>query len=143
MKLVVDSNVLFTFFWKNSIFNALSIKQELELFSPVFALKEIDKYSSEISKKTKLSQSVFKDLRKALMERVGFIPLEAYSSILKQAPNIIKNLSKEEYEELINDIDFLALALKLNCPIWSNDKLFKKQSKITVFSTEEIILLFE
>ena len=39
-------------------------------------------------------------------------------------------------EELIfsEEIHLFALALKLNCPIWSNDKLLKNQNKIATIS---------
>ena len=139
MRLVVDTNVLLTFFWKNSAFNSISIKQELELFSPVYALEEINKHSSEILTKAKLSQKEFKKIRNEFALRVEFIPLEEYSSFLKKAFLLTNNLLKNELIEFSNDIDFFALALKLDCAIWSNDKLFKKQPKIKVFNTKEVI----
>jgi predicted nucleic acid-binding protein len=39
------------------------------------------------------------------------------------------------------DIPCFALALALNSPIWSNEKEFKNQSKIKVFSTSDIVNL--
>ena len=33
---------------------------------------------------------------------------------------------------------YFALALKLNCAIWSNDKKLKEQNKIQVCSTHEL-----
>ena len=42
------------------------------------------------------------------------------------------------------DIPCFALALALNSPIWSNEKEFKSQSRIKVFSTSDIVnLLFK
>ena len=41
------------------------------------------------------------------------------------------------------DTSYFALALKLNCPIWSNDKKLKEQNKIKIYSTEEIVKFFE
>jgi predicted nucleic acid-binding protein len=38
-----------------------------------------------------------------------------------------------------DDIDFTALALKLDCPLWSNDKELKQQTVVKVFSTSELI----
>ena len=111
MLLVADSNVLFTFFWGGSVFRKLSLKQDLRLFSPELALSEIAKYLSEIIDKTGISKEEFCKLRKELIIRVNFVPFE----------------------------DFFALALKLNCPLWSNDALLKKQSKVTVFTTKELI----
>ena len=54
-----------------------------------------------------------------------------------------EQLTKKEYTEFVKDIDFFALAVKIGCPIWSNDKLFKKQSEVLVFTTIEIIELFD
>jgi predicted nucleic acid-binding protein len=42
------------------------------------------------------------------------------------------------------DIPCFALALALNSPVWSNEKEFKSQSKIKVFSTSDMVnLLFK
>jgi len=41
------------------------------------------------------------------------------------------------------DTPFLALAMQLNCPIWSNDKHFKEQQVAEVYTTSEIIDLIE
>jgi predicted nucleic acid-binding protein len=37
------------------------------------------------------------------------------------------------------DDPYFALALSLNCPIWSDEKAFKKQSKVKVYSTSELL----
>ena len=42
-----------------------------------------------------------------------------------------------------NDTQYFALALKLNCPIWSNDKKLKEQSEIKVLNTSELIELLK
>lgn len=41
----------------------------------------------------------------------------------------------------ISDTEYFALALKLKCSVWSNDKKFKKQDKVKVYSTNELIKL--
>jgi|SRR3989344_1176384 len=143
MKFVVDTNVLLTFFWSKSIFKKLSIKQGLKLYSPEYALEEINKYIEEILKKTKLSKDEFIRLRRELAIIVEFVPLEEYHQFLKQVEILSKNLSNSEKIEFLDDIDFLALALKMNCSIWSNDKLLKKQEKINIFNTKEIINLMD
>ena len=54
---------------------------------------------------------------------------------------------KKAYKELRNidekDTPFLAFALQMGCPIWSNDHHLHQQSKITVYNTEELVDLFE
>ncbi len=142
MKLVVDSNVLFTFFWKDSVFRNL-LDTPVQLFSPEYALEEINRYSSEIMKKTSVSKDRFKKLKQELALKVEFISLEEYSPSFPEALKIASKFSKHEYKEFVKDIDFFALALMLGYPIWSNDKLFKKQPKVLVFNTKEIIELLD
>ena len=141
MRFVVDSNVLFTFFWKNSVFEEISSKEKIELFSPEFALEEVNKYSSEIMKKSGLTKNEFEKRKKELIEKVEFISLNEYSDFFKQAESLAKTFSAAGKAEFLKDIDFFALALRLSCSIWTNDKLFKKQSRITVLSTKEMIEL--
>lgn len=130
MELVVDTNILYSFFWKNSLTRKLLMKMGLELFSPEFALEEINLHISDILKKTGISEEEFKQIRKDLAIAVSFIPLEEYSELLKQASKISPDSE---------DIDFLALALKLKLPLWSNDAELKKQNKVVIFSTSELL----
>ena len=37
------------------------------------------------------------------------------------------------------DVLYFALALKLRCGIWSNDKKLKTQNKIKIYSTEDLL----
>ncbi len=131
MKFVVDTNVLMTFFWSDSFTKGLLIDQDFEFFAPEYALEEINKNISEILEKTGISSEKFRELRKDLAICVEFIPLPEYSEFLKLASSIP---NKE-------DIDFVALALKLRLPVWTNDRQFKKQHLVKVFTTEEIVKL--
>jgi len=40
-------------------------------------------------------------------------------------------------------ISYIALALKLNCPIWSNDTDLKQQDRIKVYNTKELLEEFK
>ena len=130
MQLIIDTNILFTYFWKSSFTRRILMSQNLSLFSPEFALKEINKYKSEIMKKTNITEEEFNTIRYDLAIAVQFIPLEEYSKVLKDAIKITPDP---------NDIDFIALAMKFKLPIWSNDSLLKKQNKILAFSTDELL----
>ena len=92
-------------------------------------------------KKTSVSKEQFKKLKQEMALKVEFISLEKYSPLFRKILSIASKLPKHEYEEFGKDIDFFAFALALDCPVWSNDKLFKKQSKVLVFNTKEIIEL--
>ena len=130
MKLVVDSNVLFTYFWKLSFARQFLMRQELRLCSPEYALEEVNRHKSEIKKKTSLSEEEFKALCNELAIAVEFVPSNAYEDMLAKAGQISPDP---------NDVDFFALALKLNVPLWSNDALLKKQSVVRICSTEDLL----
>jgi|SRR3989344_1323309 len=132
MKFVVDTNVLFTQFWKDSFTKELFKDPRLELYSPEFALEEIKYHIQEIIDKTAISKEEFIRLRLELTSLIEFIPLLEYSEKLKEVQRFIPDVS---------DIDFFALAIDLGCPVWSNDAELKKQNKVEVFTTEEIIRL--
>jgi predicted nucleic acid-binding protein len=128
MRLVVDTNVLFSFFWKESITKNLIMK--LDLYSPEFALEEINKHKTIILQKTKLSSKEFDLLRKELAMAVHFVPLEEYSIAIAQAARASPDG---------NDADFFALAMHLHMPLWSNDKKLKEQNILTVVSTTDLL----
>lgn len=130
MKLVVDTNVLFSFFWKLSGIRDILLSRKMDLFSPEYALEEINKYQKEICTKANLSSEEFEKERLAIALAVQFISVKEYASKLKQA----LSFSPDE-----NDIDFLALALLLGLPLWSNDAKLKKQQRITILTTMELL----
>lgn len=133
MKIVVDSNILFTFFWKRSVAKELFSNSDAGWYSPDFAISEIKKYSREIIQKTGISASEFEALLSDLAGIVQFVPLSSYSSFLKKAAAI----TPDE-----DDVDFVALALYLECPVWSNDKQLLEIKEVKVLSTEHILNFF-
>ena len=142
MKLVVDTNILFSFFKKESFTRKLILDSSLELVSPELALKELRKYSKELSKKSKINHDALDSIFSLLEEHVEFVPLYVYKNEFKNSLKIIKKFSQNDVEEFLDDIDFFALASKERCSIWSKDALFKKQSIIKVFNTTELAKYF-
>jgi len=138
-RLVVNTNVLFSIFKEKSFTRALIFKylkdKKVELFSPELCLKELFEHEKEICEKAGISEEIFiKILNRVILKNlVKFVPENEYMEFLEKA----KNISPDP-----KDIDVFALALKLNCPIWSNDKRLKKQNVIKVYSTEELIKEF-
>ncbi len=104
--------------------------QDMELFAPEYALEEINKYKKDIMNKNNLNDEEFEHIRFNLAIATKFIPLEEYRKELKAALKISPDP---------NDIDFFALAIKLKLPMWSNDTQLKKQNKIEIITTTELI----
>src|SRR3989344_1429114 len=128
MRLVLDTNVLFSFFWKGSLIKKL-LRSEHDLYSPKFALKELDKHKLEILEKTKLTSDEFKEFEEKLQKVVKFIPFSKYSGSVPKALSLLPKHPK--------DVDFLALALEFNAAILSKDKALKEQSEIKIFDESE------
>ena len=138
VRLVLDTNILFTYFWKTAAIHHV-FEQPVTAFSPEYALEEIEKHRNEIFEKTGLTPSEFAGAKKMLLEKVTFVPKKEYAVQAQQIKDLLKGRPTSERQELKYDIDFLALALKLHCPLWSNDRLLKTQEAIRVYSTAEVI----
>ena len=134
MKFIADTNILFSYFWKNSITVSLIRNPNLKLISPEYALKEIEKYKQDIIKKTNISETTFNALKYELKLHIKFVPIKEYKEKLNKA----RKISPDP-----DDVDFFALAIKTKSPIWSNDKQLKKQEKILVISTDELLNIEE
>ena len=62
---------------------------------------------------------------------VGTVPDEEFKDFAGKAKQLLG--------EHLKDIPYFALALYLNCGIWSNEKRFKKQVRIKAVSTSDLI----
>lgn len=85
-----------------------------------------------IHKKLKITDKEFKEQFKKLKEIVKFINKKEYSQFLKEAEFISPDKK---------DAEFFALCIKNSCFLWSNDLILKRQDRIKVLSTKEIIEL--
>ncbi len=141
MLCVVDSNVLFTYFWKNALLKEFLAREKVKLTAPAYALYEIEKYKKEICEKAKITNQEFNIIKRELEGLVRFIALEEYVSFFHEVKKLGKSLSEEQALGLLNDADFLALALQLKIPLWSNDRLLKEQKVVTVLNSREMVEL--
>ena len=142
MRLVADTNVLFTFFWKNSVLKEI-MHQGVKLFAPEYSLEEINRHKQEIIDKAKITENEFTGQLYLMEHEVDFVPKSAYEKQIAEIERISRIFSEPEKSEIMEDADFLALAILLHCPLWSNDTLLKKQGKVNVLSTHDVILIVE
>ena len=118
MKLVVDANILFSFFKKDSFTRGLILSHpEIELFTSLFVFEELDNHNQEIKSKSRIDDRVFRLIRDELLEYVRLLPLDEFKQFWAEA----KEISPD-----IDDTEYFAVALSLNCAIWSNDRELKK-----------------
>jgi predicted nucleic acid-binding protein len=134
MQLVINANVLFSALIKDSTTRKLIAKPNLILYTPEFFLKEFINHLWELKSKTNSNELMLKEkLQEFLTKNIRLTPSKKLLPYIPQARSICPDEG---------DIAYFALALKLNCPIWSDDKALKQQSKIKILSTQEILHLF-
>lgn len=131
MMLVLDTNILFSFFRDNPVRRAI-LKAEsysLELFSSEYAIDELKKKMKKLVKYSRLSEEEVLFSLKRLEKHVKFIPEVEYKKF---------ELKAKQFSPHDKDLPFFSLALKLNCAIWSNEPGFKEQSGVEIFNTQDI-----
>ena len=132
MLLVIDANALFAASIKGGSSGEILFSEKFEFVTPEFIFKEFEKHKDELIEKSHCSPEEFGILFSVLLECVKSIPLEELKDFRTHAESVSPDPK---------DVPYFALAIKLGCPIWSNDKKLKEQSEVKVFSTEELLAL--
>ena len=132
-KIVIDANILFSFFKKDSTRRKiieLMLDNECILVSPEFVIEELISDKDKIIRFSGIKNSEFFFIFSLLRKNIVTISKEEYASFFVEA----RKLSPH-----IKDVPYFALALNLDCPIWSDEKAFKQQSRIKILSTNELL----
>ena len=131
MRLVIDANISFSLLKKGSFTRRLAQEHSLELYSHKFILDELEEHSEELCELLKVSKDKFERIKEILPKLIN-LKVKVSPQQLNRAGSLISDPDDKQY---------LALTLRLNCPIWSNDPHFQEQSVIKaveVFTTEEL-----
>jgi|SRR3989344_1942225 len=131
MRLVIDANIAFSLLKKDSFTRRLAQEHSLELYSHKSILDELEEHSEELCNLLKVSKDKFERI-KEILSRLVNLKVKVSPQQLNRAAPLISDQEDKQY---------LALAFRLNCPIWSNDLHFKEPpvtKVIKVFKTEEL-----
>ncbi len=138
MLLVIDANVLFAALIARGgtfrVFVTNRILRKFRFIAPEYLFIEIRKHFDEMMTKTELSQEELEAVLNFLEEQIETIPFEEFDDMYGEA----KNVSPDP-----DDVPYFALALKMNCAIWSNDRKLRGQDAVKVYTTQEIIQMLE
>ncbi len=138
MLLVIDANVLFAALIARGgtfrVFVTNRILRKFRFIAPEYLFIEIREHFDEIMTKTELSQEELEAVLNFLEEQIETIPFEEFDDMYGEA----KNVSPDP-----DDVPYFALALKMNCAIWSNDRKLRGQDAVKVYTTQEIIQMLE
>lgn len=135
MKLVVDTNIILKALIKNSKVRAVLLSPNHQLHIPEYALDEVERHLPLLLEKTGLSKEEIKLALSIILTNIQVIPSENILAKMSEAEEIIGSIDR-------GDIPFVAAALSIRCDgIWSDDKDLKRQRRVKVWNSREIIRL--
>ena len=132
MELVVNTNILFSFFRENPV-RELIVNSDffgLELYTPKYAFSELRDNKPDLIKYSGIKKD--NELEFAISTLEFFIKVKP-DKFFEEFKSEAKQISPHS-----KDAPFFALALKLDSDIWSNEPRLKKQSRVKVYNTEEL-----
>jgi len=132
MKIIIDSNVLFSALIKDSITRKIILDYDSLFLFPSYIFEEMEKHKKELFLKSGMDEDEFYNLLELILKKVLVIPNEMFVPYRKEALSIVKDIDPD-------DVIFVACALAYSSSIiWSDDKKLKNQNKVNVLSTKEI-----
>ena len=130
MLIVIDANVICSALLAKGKTAELLFSGNIKPVAPELLFTEVERHKGELLSKSKLSEGDFGRLLALLKKRIKIVPAEEFSEFLHEANDLLKPHTK--------DTEYVALALKLNCPLWSKEKLLKKLASIEVLDADEV-----
>jgi len=83
MKLVIDANILFSFF------NCVTSCELVELYTPALGFSELVKNKAEICRKAAISDAECEEAREALRLFIGILPDEQFKEFGSEAQRLL------------------------------------------------------
>ena len=132
MKLVLDTNVVLKALIKNSVVGGILLSPNHEFFVPEHLFEEVRNHRAEVVDKSGLSEEEVDSVLDALLTNIGVIPSDKILSKWKAAERAIGQVDRD-------DIPFVAAALSVDCELWSDDGHLKRQNKVKVRTTKDVV----
>ena len=130
LSIIVDANMIMSLLIAEGSKRKLFFSGRISPVSPEFVLFEIGEHWQEILEKSKLSEEKLKLVLSEVRKALNTLSLSDVKDFMNEALQVSPDP---------DDAEYFATALKLNCPIWSEDKLLKKQSRVKVLNTPELL----
>ena len=133
MDLVVDANVLIAGFIRRATTRELLLDGRLSLWTPEYSLTEVERVLTAPRLRKKLGSLPTLTIRQLLgdlTQDVEILPARDYRRRLSEAMRLAPHTE---------DAPYLAVALHLQIPLWSNDLELKQQKAVKVYTTGELL----
>src|SRR3989344_4080038 len=126
MRIIIDSNILFSALIKDSVTRKIILEYNGCFLFPYIIFEEMEEHKEELLEKTGLEKEEFDNLLNLILKKVK-----------KEALEIVKDID-------VDDFIFVACALAYdNSLIWTKDRRLKEQDKVRIYNTKEIIKLLD
>lgn len=132
MRLVVDTNRIIAALIKDSVSRRLISHIDAELLTISFFEEEIQKHKKILLEKSGLNEIGFDMLFEKLKDNLVILDDNRVRTKIMEASKIMDKIDPD-------DTPFVAAALATKADIWSDDAHFKKQRRIKVYKTKDLI----
>ena len=128
---VVDTTILVSWLLDpNKLTGRVVRSLELELYTPYQSVSELWKHRDDWSKKRPgLDLPAFTD---SIGRYVNVEMVDRSMKEMNEARFVMEKIDSD-------DVEFVALAIKRDVPIWSHDKHFLKQKRVKVVTSQDIL----
>ncbi len=131
-KLAADANVILSAVAGKAALRVFLV-ESIEIVTTEFNIGEAREYIGVIADKYGLGEEV-------LESQLKLLPLRIYQQ--KSYEDFLVMATKRLTESDENDVELLALSLKLKVPVWSNDRHFQ-HSGVEVYSTAKLLKILK
>ena len=119
LRIIIDTNILFSAILNKKSRMSLILlnsKNIFQFYIPKFALRELSSHKIKIMQLSKYTESQFKNLLNLYLENMIIIDENNISDKhYKEAYNLCQEID-------LDDLFFVAFAIKLNLTLWTGDK---------------------
>lgn len=130
MELVVDTNVAAAAILRKGMTRELVFHPRLKLRAPDYLMEELAEHRQEFETKAALAAGSFDNVCALVMANIAQAHRNEYAEFEAEG----RRISPDP-----DDYPFLALAMRLGCAVWSNDRRLKRQKQVRVYDTEELV----
>ena len=133
-KMIVDTNAVAAALVKDGTSRQILLVSGISFFAPDFMREELEEHKDVFLAKSGLPAEDFEKIMDVVLANIVQIPAGSYLAFKQKALELTQDH---------DDWPFLALAISLSCPIWSNDRGMKGQKEVEVHSTGELVEMLQ
>jgi predicted nucleic acid-binding protein len=131
-KIAADANVILSAVAGKAALR-IFLENDIEIVTTQFNIDEVKEYLSLIAEKYEIREEI-------LESQLKLLPLKIYQQDFYK--DFLNTATKRLYGKDEDDIELLALSMRLKIPVWSNDRDFK-HSGVEVYTTANLLKILK